>query len=307
MGGRSLWAWLGGLVLVVWLPLAQAEYRDNGHCREAPELARALRELGPVMAVGASVSSGLLAEEFPHVVARQLCLEEGAGYFARFAYFDRVARHTFDFMARIYRDHRPRLVLALDYLYHRFKRARYDEATAQALDEWLARLVLDCAHEAVDCSPGGAFAFVREEGYRPQVLLGTLYYDNLIDCSRPRPAARRAPEPYLPDSRKYVQCRRDLEAINAHLERAAERYPNLHLVPVFEIYGALRHPPHRLDYAVGGVERSFHIDELLFDGFHPWSDPGARVFANLVIERINALIEAGVIASPVRVPYAPLE
>lgn len=284
------------------------EYHGNSHCQAEPQLAQKLRLQGPVMALGASVSSGLLADEFPEIVAKQMCLEDGRDYFYRFAYFDRVYQRTFDFMEKIYRRQRPRLVLALDYLYHRFKRVRFNAETRAALDEWLARLVLDCGHEKIDCSEHGAYSFVAEEAYRPVVILGTVYYDNIIDCSqsrpRPRPARKGQPD-YLNRDQLY-QCRRDIDAINAYLRQKASLYPNLFIFPVYALYQTLRTPPYLYDYRVDGVARSYHRDELLFDTFHPRTDPGALVFANLIIDYLNGLIARGEIDFETPVPYVQI-
>ena len=57
------------------------------YCQENSAYRQKLQSLGPIIGVGASGSSGLLARPFPLLVAGQMCLTRGAGYEARYSIF----------------------------------------------------------------------------------------------------------------------------------------------------------------------------------------------------------------------------
>ncbi|NOY63630.1 MAG: hypothetical protein GXP10_10870 [Gammaproteobacteria bacterium] len=287
------------------------EYNGNHHCynNDAPDasLARALKKQGPLLAVGASVSSGLFADEFPEIVAKQLCLEEGEDYFYRFSYFNRIYQLTFDYIQTIFTQQRPRVVLALDHLYHRFKKAPFTAETKKELEEWIARLVLDCNHPAIDCSEGGPYHFVVEEHYHPLVILGDLYYENIIDCTKPHNITQSKISNGIQTKGRNYQCQEDNSKINRFLKAQEKIYPNLSVISVKALYSALRTAPFLYHYDINNITTDFHRDDLLFDGFHPWTDPGAHVLANIVIERINRRIAAGETGFTTAIPYVTID
>ena len=63
--------------------------------------------------------------------------------------------------------------------------------------------------------------------------------------------------------------------------------------------------PYSLFYDDGSRQTFFSRKELTWDGWHPYTDPGSKVFANLVIMHINRLIQEGRIKGPT-IPLAAL-
>jgi hypothetical protein len=59
------------------------------------------------------------------------------------------------------------------------------------------------------------------------------------------------------------------------------------------LFTALVKYPNSIFYDEGTRQTFFARNELTWDGWHPYTDPGSYVFANLVIMQINRLIEAG--------------
>lgn len=81
------------------------------------------------------------------------------------------------------------------------------------------------------------------------------------------------------------------DLVNARLQRAQERYPNLLLFPVPEIYTAFysTDPEEAFHYSVDGTTfaiSAYNSTHLLGDDVHP-NDLGARVFANLILQAFH--------------------
>ncbi|MFQ5542852.1 MAG: hypothetical protein ACE5FY_00705 [Nitrospiria bacterium] len=290
------------------VPLSRAEsseYHGNLHCQNDSEKSLLLRQQGPLLALGASVSSALFADEFPEIVAKQMCLKDGVDYFYRFSFFNRFYHPTLHFMKQVFKTARPKIILALDHLYHRFKNKVFNEETRKELDRRIAHLVLDCHHQYINCSDDGEFQFVRKEHYRPIVILGDLFYDQLVDCSK---FDRLRMEKHRRQKRanRGVQCEDDNIKLNNYLRVKEREYPNLFLVSVKELYTTIRKKPHLYHYDMGGIKKDFHMNTLFFDGFHPWTDPGAYVLANIVIDKINTLIKDGAIEMDLSIPYVKI-
>jgi hypothetical protein len=273
----SLWA-LSVCVMAQELPV---------HCADA-RLRETLRAQGPVVSVGASASSGLFARSFPQLAALQWCLTKGDGYEARHSLF---GGSQFEYLKRVYREQRPKLVIALDYLHHSGKRRRYTPDTLAYLDAEIARLTLDCRRPEIDCSPGGDFHFVTKDNYRPLVLLGDIYAFYALSCAQYDAFINADVHD------KNVGCAEDYERINAYLHKKAAELPNLIVFPVAAFYGRL-HRGLPFHYDLNGRAAGFYTSDLFWDGFHPRSDPGAPVLANLVLRLVNERQ-----AAPARAPY----
>lgn len=256
-----------------------------------------LRAIGPVVSVGASASSGMLAKSFPRLAANQLCLDQGSGYAALHTFNN---RSKFPFLKKAFLEQRPKVIVAFDHLHHSGKRRRFDADTRRYLDAEIAMLTLDCRHPLIDCSPGGEFHFVVQENYRPVVLLGDIHAFYAVDCA--------GIDPFLTaDSHDQdVGCLDDYDRINAYLRQKARDNPRLHIVQVDAFYRGLHRGLPYL-YRAGGRVGSFYTGDLFWDSWHPWSEPGAQVFANMVLAQLNAWIAAGQIRSAVSVPYIAID
>ncbi len=286
------------LIIFLFFPVSSsyASWNHYGqHCEDAEE-ARKLSALGPILGLGASVSHGLLAKSFPEVVANRMCLKSGEGYYSHYKFFSRDHKDTFKFMKKIYKEHKPKLVIALDYLYHHFKKYKFDEKKRKFLDVMLEHLALDCKNKDVDCSEDGEFAFVEKEYYRPVILLSDVYYDRLVDCSKKKPR----PE-------KYEQCISENIKMNAYLREKVKEYPNIYLMPGKIIFQSINEGSQTLEYNINGIKTTFSKSTLTWDGFHPWTNPGVSVFSNYVIQKLNELIESGVIQSDTKIPFLEID
>jgi hypothetical protein len=266
------------------------------HCENAG-FRDQLRSIGPVISVGASASSGLFAKSFPLLAARQLCFDQGAGFESRHSL---GGGSKFSFLKKTYTELRPKIVVALDHLHHSSKGRRFNAETRKYLDAEIAMLTLDCNHPTIDCSPQGEFHFVKKENYRPIVLLGDVYAFYAADCTQSDAFVNAA------HGDNNVGCVDDYNKINEYLWQKARETPNLILFPVDDFYRNL-HRGLPFLYRVDGKLGAFYANDLFWDGFHPWSAPGAQILANLVLSRVNELITNGVIRSPVSIPYIKID
>ena len=266
------------------------------HCQDAAYRDQ-LRAIGPMVSVGASTSSGMLAKSFPLLAANQLCLDPGSGYASLHTY---GAGSKFPFLKKAFLELRPKVILAIDHLYHSSKGRRFDAETRAYLDAEIAMLTLDCRHPLIDCSPGGEFHFVAKENYRPVVLLGDIHAFYAVECSR------AGPLPAADGNDADAGCLEDYDRMNAYLRQRAREIPNLHIMPADALYRDL-HRGLPLVYQIGGKFGSFYSGDILWDSFHPWSEPGAQIFANLALAKLNELIAAGQMRSAVSIPYIPID
>lgn len=272
------------------------------HCEEDSSYREKLQDMGPVIALGASGSSGLTATPFPLLVASQICLKKGSGFESHYSIF--FFGSKLSFLKKMYLEQRPRIVIAIDHLHHSSKNRRFNAATREYIDREFARLSLDCRHAIVDCSAGGEFHFVKQENYKPIVLLGDIFAFYAEDCSKT-------------DSRKYDReenrvearnkgCIDDYIKINQYMWQKASEIPNLYLFPVNSFFKHLHRGLPYL-YKLDGKLGNFYTDDLFWDGFHPWSEPGAQVMANIILAQLNELILNGSLPGSVTIPYIPID
>ena len=272
------------------------------HCKDNSSYRQNLQALGPAIAVGASGSSGLLATPFPLLAANQMCLTEESGFESLYSIF--FFGSKISFLKEMYIEQRPRVVIAIDHLHHSSKAKRFNAVTREYIDRELARISLDCRHEIVDCSEGGDFHFVKQENYKPTVLLGDIFAFYAVDCSVFNPYEDEGRRNHVDDRNKG--CIEDYKKINAYIWQKASEIPNLHIMPVNRFFSYLhRGLPylHKFD----GKLANFYKDDLFWDGFHPWSEPGAQVMANIVLEKINELILNKSLPASSTVPYIPID
>jgi hypothetical protein len=266
------------------------------YCQDAA-FREQMRAIGPVVSLGASTSSGMLAKSFPLLAANQLCLSQGSGYASLHTF---SSRSKFPFLKKTFLELRPKVIVAFDHLHHSGKRRRFDAETIKYLDAEIAMLTLDCRHPLIDCSPTGEFHFVEQEHYRPVVLLGDIHAFYAVDCAGINPFLTA-------DSNDTdVGCLEDYEKINAYLRQKARENPTLHIIPVDAFYRDL-HRGLPFVYRIGGKFGSFYAKDIFWDSWHPWSEPGAQIFANMVLAKLNALIAAGQIRSAVSIPYIAID
>ena len=256
------------------------------YCREDPALARELSRMGPVMGLGSSVSHGLLARSASEIVADQLCLGSDGHVFPWYfpASYQKAAKYY-------YKHKQPKLILALDVTYHDMKVLEYTGDKKKVLDALVPGLALDCESEFYDCSEKGNEFYVKKDDYRPTVLLGDLFFENLIDCTQGKPAKEYRIENSKPRPKKL--CYEEYQQLNRHLKNLAARYPNVHIFQANRLFTALVKYPHSIFYDEGARQTFFSRKQLTWDGWHPYTDPGSYVFANLAIMQINRLIEEG--------------
>ncbi len=272
-----------------------AQAAINGHCRD-PEVARRFRSFGPVYTVGASVSHGLFAESFPKLVADQMCLEKEA-YDAdfEFLFFYKSKRSILNAIL----EYRPKIIIALDYPYHHVK-LKHARSARPILKNYVTMLLLECDSDFIDCSEDGPHRALREDPYRPMVFAGTVYFD----CNLHTAPDHRDKEMNFTS---YKECREENEKLNSYYRQLEKQYSNLYLLPAFEILSAFHDSPSgRYRYSINDVDRWFEKEELFFDGFHPRTDPGAYVLANVVIDginRMNAEKNGGALPG---IPYLPI-
>ena len=273
------------LILLLSVRVAQGDELPS-YCTEDPALARELSRMGPVMGLGASVSHGLLARSASEIVADQLCLGSDGHMFPWYfpSSYQRAAKYY-------YKHRRPGLVLAMDVTYHDMKVLEYTSDKTKVLDELVAGLALDCESDLYDCSEKGNESYVKKENYRPTVLLGDLFFENLIDCTRGKPPKGYRIENSKPRPKKL--CYEEYEQLNRHLRTLAAQYPNVHIFAANRLFTALVKYPHSVFYDQGTRQTFFARNELTWDGWHPYTDPGSYVFANLTIMQINRLVREG--------------
>jgi hypothetical protein len=255
------------------------------YCQKNPALARELSRMGPVMGMGSSVSHGLLARSASEIVADQLCLGSDGHVFPWYypASYQKAARYY-------YKHKRPKLILALDVTYHDMKVLEYTSDKKKVLDTLVPALAMDCESDLYDCSEKGNEAYVKKENYKPTVLLGDLFFENLIDCTQGKPPKEYRIENSKPRPKKL--CYGEYEQLNLYLKKRVAKYPNVHIFPANRLFTALVKFPHHVFYDEGSRQTFFDRNELTWDGWHPYTDPGSYVFANLAIMQINRLIDA---------------
>jgi len=256
------------------------------YCKDDPNLARDLSRMGPVMGLGSSVSHGLLARSASEIVADQLCLGEEGHVFPWYfpASYQRAAKYY-------YKRRKPKLVIALDVTYHDMKVLEYTSDKKKVLDALVPSLALDCESEFYDCSENGNESYVKKDDYKPTVILGDIFFENLIDCSQGKPPKEYRIENSRPRPQKH--CFEEYFRLNRHLRNLAAIYPNVHIYPANHLFTSLIKYPHRIFYDEGSRQTFFSRKELTWDGWHPYTDPGSYVFANLTIILMNQLIEEG--------------
>lgn len=256
------------------------------YCEEDPALAKELMQLGPVMGLGSSVSHGLLARSASEIVADQLCLGSEGHVFPWYypASYAKAARYY-------YKRKQPGLVLALDITYHDMKVLEYTAEKKKVLDILVPALALDCDSEIYDCSSDGNEFYAREKHFQPTVIFGDIFFENLIDCSGGKPPKEYRIENVTPRPQKL--CFEEFAELNTYLRELVARYPNVHLYPSNYTFTSLVKYPHSLFYDEGTRQTFFSREELTWDGWHPYTDPGSKVFANQVIMHINRLIKDG--------------
>ena len=276
------------------------------YCEADTSYRNQLKDLGPVVAVGASASSGLMAKDFPQVAANQMCLTHGAGFESHYL-FDIGTKDGF--LRKHYEGIKPKIVIAIDYLHHASKGRKFDSETREFIDKEIAMLTIDCNHRAIDCSRDGKYYLAATGGYKPVVILGDIYAFYADDCSEPAPfvaETRRDKDLQIENRRKARGCIDEYNKINEYIQQKASETPNLIVVSVDRIFRNL-HQGMPLFYDLDGKAGSFYTDDLFWDGFHPWSEPDSQVFANLVPEKINNLITNGTLKSSVTIPYVDID
>lgn len=291
-----------GVAIRACAPMQEAQFQKedqaednksfNSHCRD-PKLARQLRALGPLYVVGASVSYGLFAKSFPELIAEQMCLDKKS-YDADFGFlvFYKSSRTIRESILKL----RPKIIVALDYPYHHVK-LKYADIAEPILEKHVTMLLLQCQSPLLDCSDGGPHQFLRSDSYRPTVFAGTVYFNCKLETVMD--------EPKFPN---YEICRRENKKLNVFYRELEKRYPNLHLLPIFEVFSTFHDTEDgKFHYDVDGVKRTFTKDELFFDGFHPITDPGAYVIANLVIDWINRVNKEKYGDDFVSIPFIPIK
>ena len=296
--------------LTICLPLLlcaqQASFRENHaeaptatstkfnkHCQDI-SLSGRLRSFGPLYVLGASVSHGMFSKSFPLLVKEQMCLLDNE--YKSHIYFLLRFLQTDRRILRTIKKIRPGFIVSMDFPYHQIK-FKYFKKAKRILDKYVEILTLDCKSKFVDCSNGGNFEFVINENYKPNLLLGSVYFDCHEDSW--------SEDKEFPD---YQTCRKENQKLNDYLYTLEKEIPNLYILPAYEIFSAL----HDTDageyfYDVNGVKKTWTAEELFIDGFHPITNPGSYVLANLVIERINKIIKSEISNHEIQIPYLPLK
>jgi hypothetical protein len=169
----------------------------------------------------------------------------------------------------------------------------YTSDKRKVLDTLVPALALDCESKFYDCSENGSASYANKYEYRPTVLLGDLFFENLIDCSRGKPPKEYRIEDAKPRPKKL--CYEEYRQLNRHLKELVARYPNVHMFQANRLFTALIKYPYSIFYDEGarGRQTFFSRKELTWDGWHPYTDPGSYVFANLAIMQINRLVKEG--------------
>jgi hypothetical protein len=268
------------------------------YCKDDPDLAGRLNRIGPVMGLGSSVSHGLLARSASEVVTDQLCLGSQSHIFPWYfpASYPKAVKYY-------YKRRKPGLVIALDVTYHDMKVLEYTSDKEKVLETLVPALALDCKSEFYECTPDGNESYVKAENYRPIVVLGDIFFENLVDCTQGKPPQGYRIENAKPRPKKH--CFEEYAQLNRYLRTLADRYPNIHLYHANHFFTSLVKYPHSIFYNEGTRQTFFSREELTWDGWHPYTDPGSKVLANLTIMHINRLIQEGKInGSPI--PLATL-
>jgi hypothetical protein len=263
------------------------------YCEENPTLAQELSRMGPVMGLGSSVSHGLMARSASEIVADQLCLGSKGHVFPWYypASYQKAVKYY-------YKRKKPGLVIALDVTYHDMKILEYTSEKEKALDTLVSALALDCKSDFYDCSPSGNESYAAKENYSPTVLLGDLFFENLVDCSRGKPPKEYRIEGSKPRPKKH--CFEEYYQLNRRLEQLAAKYPNVHIFPANHLFMSLIKYPHNIFFDGGSRQTFFSRKQLTWDGWHPYTDPGSYVFANMAIAHINLLVNQGkIIGRPI--------
>jgi hypothetical protein len=230
-----------------------------------------------------------MARSFSEIVAEQLCLgnrQNGHAFpwFLPFSYA-KIAKSYYKLM-------KPKLVLALDVTYHPMKFLEDTAAKKKELENLVAGLALDCESDLYDCSAKGNESYVVTDNYKPTVLLGDIFFEKLIDCDQSKPKKVYTIE-NSKNHRNKELCFDEYSELNRYLRELAANYPNVHILPANRLFTALQNYPNSIFYDEGVRQTFFYKKELTWDGWHPWTDPGSYVFANLTILEINGLIAAG--------------
>jgi hypothetical protein len=275
-------------IIIVSIFLIRPALGDGlpSYCKDDPELAGKLNRMGPVMGLGSSVSQGLLARSVSEVVADQVCLGNKGHFFPWYfpASYQKAAKYY-------YKRRKPGLVIALDITYHDMKVLEYTSDKEKVLDTLVPALALDCNSEFYECTPAGNESYVKAENYRPTVIFGDIFFENLINCSQGKP-----PKGYLTENAKprpKAHCFEEYAQLNRRLKTLADRYPNIHLYPANHFFTSLVKYPHSIFYNDGTRQTFFSREEMTWDGWHPYTDPGSKVLANQTIMYINRLIQEG--------------
>ena len=130
--------------------------------------------------------------------------------------------------------------------------------------------------------------------------MGDVFAFYAVDCT--------ISDPFITDvsSDDDKGCIDDYDKINQYIRRRANETPNLFIFPVDSFYrNLLSHRPFL--YNLDGKLGSFYSSDIFWNRFHPWSEPGAQILANLVIEQLNDLILKGTIASSITIPYIQID
>ena len=290
--------YLSIVILSIFLTRPSLGSELPSYCQDDPELAAKLNRMGPVMGLGSSVSQGLLARSASEIVTDQLCLGSESHTFPW--YFPASYRRAVKYY---YKRRKPGLVIALDITYHDMKVLEYTSDKEKVLKALVPALALDCESEFYDCTPDGNESYVKAENYRPTVVLGDIFFENLIDCSQGKP-----PKGYLIENanpRPKEHCFEEYAQLNRYLRTLADRHSNIHLYHANHFFTSLVKYPHGIFYDEGTRQTFFSREELTWDGWHPYTDPGSKVLANLTIMYVNRLIQEGKVnGSPI--PLATL-
>jgi len=267
------------------------------YCEDNPGFSDKLQRIGPVISLGASTSSGLLAKSFPTLVANQMCLEKGSGFESKYSFGFGT---NYSFLKDKFIEQRSKLIVAIDHLHHGMKGRKFNSATKTYIDKEIALLALDCKHSRIDCSPTGDYHFVEQENFQPVVLLGDIFAFYAVDCTKT--------DPFISDqdSNEDKGCIDDYNKINQYIWQKASDTPNLFIFPGNRFYREL-HSGLPFLYNLDGKLGSFYTSDIFWDRFHPWSEPGAQIMANLVIERLNEIILKGAIPSSITIPYIQID
>ena len=202
------------------------------------------------MGLGSSVSHGLLARSASEIVADQLCLGSKGHVFPWYfpASYQKAAKYY-------YKRTKPGLVIALDVTYHDMKVLEYTSDKEKVLETLVPALALDCKSEFYECTPDGNESYVKAENYRPIVVLGDIFFENLVDCTQGKPPQGYRIENAKPRPKKH--CFEEYAQLNRYLRTLADRYPNIHLYHANHFFTSLVKYPHSIYYNAGTRQTFF--------------------------------------------------